>query len=23
LFLVNKKYISDIEKLFQPSPFFL
>ncbi|WP_354622934.1 Trk system potassium transporter TrkA [Psychromonas sp. MME2] len=23
LFLANKKYISDIEKLFQPSPFFL
>ncbi|MCG6200714.1 Trk system potassium transporter TrkA [Psychromonas antarctica] len=23
LFLVNKKFISDIEKLFQPSPFFL
>ncbi len=23
LFLVNKKYITDIEKLFQPSPFFL
>jgi trk system potassium uptake protein TrkA len=23
LFLVNKKYISEIEKLFQPSPFFL
>lgn len=23
LFLVNKRYISDIEKLFQPSPFFL
>ena len=23
LFLVNKKYINDIEKLFQPSPFFL
>ncbi|AGH80082.1 potassium transporter peripheral membrane component [Psychromonas sp. CNPT3] len=23
LFLVNKKYITEIEKLFQPSPFFL
>ncbi|MCK5818966.1 MAG: Trk system potassium transporter TrkA [Psychromonas sp.] len=23
LFIVNKKYIGDIEKLFQPSPFFL
>ncbi|MCK5819771.1 MAG: Trk system potassium transporter TrkA [Psychromonas sp.] len=23
LFLVNKRYINDIEKLFQPSPFFL
>lgn len=23
LFLVNKRYITDIEKLFQPSPFFL
>jgi len=23
LFIVNKKYITDVEKLFQPSPFFL
>jgi len=23
LFIVNKKFISEIEKLFQPSPFFL
>ena len=23
LFIVNKKYIGEIEKLFQPSPFFL
>ena len=23
MFLVNKKYIPDVEKLFQPSPFFL
>jgi trk system potassium uptake protein TrkA len=23
MFLVNKKYVSDVEALFQPSPFFL